>query len=355
MSSKVQRGGTSGGSDADARGDTRHTVRKAVIPAAGFGTRFLPATKAVPKEMLPVIDTPTIEFVVREAIDSGLDDILIILSAGKEAIQAHFGRNGELEARLEATGKMEELASVRRFSGSARIHYVFQQELSGLGDAVRYARNHVGAEPFAILLGDTILEGGEGGGRPARPVTRQLLDVFESHRKSVVALEQVPEEKVSRYGIVAAEPLGGSANAESSSAARSGRTPPLGSAPARDSAPASDTRAASRTYRLTDLIEKPSPSEAPSLLAISSRYVFTPAIFHALDSATPGKGGEIQLTDAMRALQRSDGMFGLQFAGRRYDMGNRLDFLKAVVEFALRREDLGPDFASWLKSVAVGL
>jgi UTP--glucose-1-phosphate uridylyltransferase len=292
------------------------TVRKAVIPAAGFGTRFLPATKAVPKEMLPVIDTPTIEYVVREAVDSGLDDILIILSTGKEAIQAHFGRNFDLEARLATTGKDRELERVRDIAGRARIHYVYQHELAGLGDAVRYARAHVGCEPFAVLLGDTILEG------RGAPVTRQLLDVFEEHGTSIVALEEVPEEKVSRYGIVAAEPL------------------------------ASSNPAA---FRLTNLVEKPPRAEAPSRLAISSRYVFTSAIFEALDNAKPGKGGEIQLTDAMRDVQQTAGMLGLRFAGIRHDMGNRLDFLKAVVHFALQREDLSGDLGAWLKTVAEGL
>lgn len=323
-------------------------VRKAVIPAAGFGTRFLPATKAVPKEMLPVIDTPTIEFVVREAIDSGLDDILIILSAGKEAIAAHFGRNADLEARLEATGKMEELATIRPIAEGVRIHYVFQHKLSGLGDAVRYARAHVGNEPFAVLLGDTILEGVRADGVPAagtpasgaaRPVTRQLLDVYAAHGKSVVAVEEVPEEKVSRYGIVAGSPLADTPSGE--------ETPAAGRAGA---AGVADGLGAP-TFQLTDLVEKPAADVAPSRLAISSRYVFTTAIFDALDTVKPGKGGEIQLTDAMRAVQQGEGMLGLQFKGRRFDMGNRLDFLKAVVEFALRRDDLGPEFGDWLREI----
>ncbi len=277
-------------------------VRKAVIPAAGFGTRFLPATKSQPKEMLTIVDTPVIQYVVEEAVASGITDILMIIGKGKRAIEEHFDRSLELEAELEAKQKFTELDAIRRISELANIHFVWQKEMRGLGDAIRHARDHVNNEPFAVLLGDTLLQSATDA-----PVTRQLLDVFERYGESVVALEEVPLEKVSRYGVVDGSPL------------------------------------TENVVLVRDLIEKPSPAEAPSNLVVASRYVLTPEIFGHLESLPPGKHGEIQLTDAMRAQLRDRVMYGLRFAGRRHDAGNKLDFLKTNLLYALERPDLhGP-------------
>ncbi len=284
-------------------------IRKAVIPAAGYGTRFLPATKSQPKEMLPVVDTPTIEFVVREAVDAGIRDILMIIGRGKRSIEEHFARNFELEAQLERKGKFGELSAVRPLPDDVRIHFVWQTELRGLGDAIRHARDHVGNEPFAVLLGDTILQSNE-----ERPVIRQLMDVYEKHEEVVLALEEVDREHVSRYGIA-----GGSPVSESDS-----------------------------TIKVTRLIEKPTPQQAPSNLAIASRYVLPPEIFQALDMTTPGEGGEIQLTDAIKILLDERSIYGHIINGTRHDMGNKLDFLKTSILFGLEREDFGADLKGWL-------
>ena len=285
-------------------------VRKAVIPAAGFGTRFLPATKSQPKEMLTVVDTPVIQYVVEEAVASGITDILMIIGRGKRAIEEHFDRNLELEMELEAKNKIKELESLRRISNLADIHFVWQKEMRGLGDAVMHARDHVGNEPFAVLLGDTLLESSTG-----EPVTKQLLNVFDRYGESVVALEEVPMEKVSRYGVI-------------------------------DGSQMSDG-----VMLVRDFIEKPSPEEAPSNLVIASRYVLTPEIFTHLENVKPGKGGEIQLTDAMRAQVRNRAMYGLKFAGRRHDAGNKLDFLKTNIRYALKRPDLHDDLAAFLTEI----
>ena len=244
-------------------------VKKAVIPAAGYGTRFLPATKAQPKEMLTIVDTPVIQYVVEEAVASGITDILIIISRGKRALEDHFDRSFELEADLEAKGKLEELEMVRRIADLADIHYVRQKTMNGLGDAILHARQHVGDEPFAVLLGDTLMQPMNG-----VPVTRQLLDVFDRFGESIVALEEVPREKVSRYGIV------------SGSVVEDG------------------------VMLVGDFVEKPKPEEAPSNLAIASRYVFTPEIFGHLSKVKPGKNGEIQLTDAMKMQLSGRAMYG---------------------------------------------
>lgn len=290
-------------------------IRKAVIPAAGYGTRFLPATKSQPKEMLPVVDTPTIQYVVQEAIDAGLKDILMIIGRGKRAIEEHFTRNFELEAQLEAKAKHAELASIRTLPDDVRIHFVWQNEQHGLGDAIRHARDHVNNEPFAVLLGDTILESHE-----ERPVIRQLLDVYEEHEEVVLALEEVDAQHVSSYGIVGGEPLRG------------------------------------RTWKIDTMIEKPSLQEAPSRLAVASRYVLPPEIFQALDMTTPGVGGEIQLTDAIRILLQDRSIYGCIINGTRHDIGNKLDFLKTSLLFGLKHDDIGADLRSWLKDlVASGL
>ena len=285
-------------------------IRKAVIPAAGFGTRFLPLTKAQPKEMLPIVDTPTIQLVVEEAVDSGLTDILLVIGKSKRAIEEHFDRNFELEQELEAKAKTELLEQVRHISDMADIHFVWQKELNGLGDAVLHARNHVGNEPFALLLGDTILES-----YTDEPITRQLMNVFEAHQGSVVALEEVPKEKVSRYGILDGDEI------------------------------------ESGTYRVRDFIEKPEPDEAPSNLAFAGRYVFQPDIFDYLSQTGRGKNNEIQLTDAMRTMAESRPMFGRRCSGKRHDIGNKLDFIKTNIHYALKHPDLAEPLREYLKDV----
>lgn len=291
-------------------------VRKAVIPAAGFGTRFLPATKSQPKEMLPIVDTPVIQYVVEEAVEAGITDILMVIGKSKRAIEEHFYRNFELEHELKQKGKTELLEEISRISGLANIHFVWQKELKGLGDAVAYGRSYVGNEPFALLLGDTLL----GATDPARSVTRQLIDVYERHGASAVALEQVPDDKVERYGIV-----GGDAVDDSG------------------------------LYRLNQLVEKPSVADAPSNLAMAGRYVFSADIFEQLDKTQPGKNGEIQLTDAMAALLSEGEMYGLHFEGKRYDIGNKLDFLKTNIEFGLNRDDVGPGLREYLQRIVADL
>jgi UTP--glucose-1-phosphate uridylyltransferase len=282
-------------------------IKKAVIPAAGFGTRFLPATKSQPKEMLPIVDKPTIQYVVEEAVDAGITDILMIIGKGKRAIEEHFDRNMELEYQLQDKQQFEILNEIRAITNLADIHFIWQRELNGLGDAIRYAHHHVNNEPFAILLGDTLIESTHGS------VTRQLIEVFDRHNGSVVALEEVPREVVSRYGII-----GGSEVDEN-------------------------------IFRVADFIEKPSMEEAPSNLAIASRYVFTPEIFKYLSRIQPGKNNEIQLTDAMQLMLADHQMYGFKFDGIRYDIGNKLDFLKTNVIYGSKRNDLGADFVSWLK------
>ena len=292
-------------------------IRKAVIPAAGYGTRFLPATKSMPKEMLPVVDTPTIEYVVREAVSAGLKDILMIIGRGKRAIEEHFARNFELEEQLEAKNRIAELESIRTLPDDVRVHFVWQNELRGLGDAIRHARDHVGNEPFAVLLGDTILES-----RESRPVIGQLMDVYAEHEEVVLALEEVDAAHVSSYGIVGGEPTG--------------------------DADASGVR---RTYLVDRMVEKPSLAEAPSRLAVASRYVLPPEIFQALDMTTPGKGGEVRLTDAIRILLQDRSIYGYLINGVRHDIGNKLDFLKTSVLFGLGHADVGPELRRWLRDL----
>lgn len=283
-------------------------IKKAVIPAAGFGTRFLPATKAQPKEMLPIIDRPTIQYVVQEAVDSGIDDILIITGKGKRAIEDHFDRNYELETRLEEKEDQLLLDEMRRLSDMANLHYVRQRELNGLGDAIRYARHHVGQEPFAVLLGDTIMDS-------VIPVTQQLIDTYEQYGGSVIAVEEVPHDKVNRYGIV-----GGNAISD-------------------------------RILELTTLVEKPALGEAPSNLAIAGRYVLSADIFDILDQTPAGKNGEIQLTDALLTLLRRENLYAHRIEGKRHDIGNKLDFLKTTVEFALKRPEFADKFRAFLKEI----
>ena len=288
-------------------------VRKAIIPAAGLGTRFLPMTKAIPKEMLPVVDKPVIQYVVEECVNSGIEEILIVIGSGKRAIEEHFGRSAEFERELAERGKQELSDEIRRISEMANIHYVWQNELKGLGDAVLCGKTFCGNEPFALLLGDTIVESADS----ERPVLKQLIEIHDEHQASVVALEEVPDEKVSRYGIA-------------------------GGSEIRDG-----------LIDVAQLIEKPTLDEAPSNLAIASRYLFRPEIFSYLADTPRGKNNEIQLTDAMRALLDQHPMFGLRFGGKRHDIGNKLDFLKTNIEFGLKRPEIHSELYAFLKE-AVG-
>ncbi|MGD1893008.1 MAG: UTP--glucose-1-phosphate uridylyltransferase GalU [Cyclobacteriaceae bacterium] len=283
-------------------------IKKAVIPAAGLGTRFLPATKAQPKEMLPIIDTPTIQYVVQEAVDSGIEDILIISGKGKRTIEDHFDRNFELESRLAKKEDERFYNEVMRIADMANIHYIRQKEVNGLGDAIYHARQHVGNEPFAVLLGDTIVNS-------IIPVTQQLIDSYEQYRCSIIAVEEVPHDKVSRYGIA-----GGQSVSE-------------------------------KIMEVQNLVEKPSPNEAPSNLAIAGRYIVTPEIFRAIENTPKGKGNEVQLTDALHLLMKRERLVSNTIEGKRYDIGNKLDFLKTTVEFALRRKEFATDFREYLKEV----
>ncbi|MFF4716958.1 UTP--glucose-1-phosphate uridylyltransferase [Streptomyces eurythermus] len=286
-------------------------VRKAVIPAAGLGTRFLPATKATPKEMLPVVDTPAIQYVVEEAAGAGLDDVLMITGRNKRALEDHFDRNHELVTALRRKGDERRLAAVTASDALATVHYVRQRDPLGLGHAVLCAADHVGDEPFAVLLGDDLID-------PRDPLLGTMLDVQERHGGCVVALMEVSDEEIGRYGCASPAP---------------GGTPDV--------------------PRITGLVEKPAPGTAPSNLAVIGRYVLSPEIFDVLRTTPAGKGGEIQLTDALRALACGAApggpVHGVVFRGRRYDTGDRGAYLRAVVRLACEREDLGPDFRDWLR------
>ncbi len=288
-------------------------VRKAVFPAAGLGTRFLPATKAQPKEMLPLVDKPLIQYGVEEALHSGIQNIFIVTGRGKTAIEDHFDVSFELEHALEAKNKKDLLAIVRGVSDMINVAYLRQKEALGLGHAVLRARELVGAEPFAVVLSDDVIDA-------EIPCLRQLLDIYEFYGASVLALMEVEGEAISAYGVVDAEPVphnGGD----------------------------------NRLFRIRNMVEKPVPSEAPSKLAIIGRYVLTPEIFDSLDGIGPGLGGEIQLTDGLKHLLRNRPIYGYKFEGKRYDAGDKLGFLKATVEFALNRFDLGGDFREYLKQL----
>ncbi len=287
-------------------------VRKAVIPAAGLGTRFLPATKAQPKEMLPVVDKPAIQYVVEEAVRSGIDDILIITGRGKRTLEDHFDRSIELEADLHAKGKDDLLDQVLQLADLADIHYVRQGEALGLGHAVAMGRKHVGHEPFAVLLGDDIMD-------DRSTVLADMIAIHESTGASVQALKRFPPEEISSYGCATIQ------------------------APPAELASWGD-----RVVQLLGVVEKPAPEEAPSDLAMMGRYVLTPGIFDALEQVKPGKGGEIQLTDAIGLLIADEPVYGFTFSEGRYDIGDKLDYLRATVQLALERDDLGPDFRAWL-------
>lgn len=287
-------------------------IKKAIIPAAGLGTRFLPATKAQPKEMLPIVDKPAIQFIIEEAIQSGIEEILIITGRNKRAIEDHFDRSLELEAVLEHKGNWELLEEIRYISDLADIHYVRQKEAKGLGHAVYCARKFVGQEPFALLLGDDLVVHEE-------PCLKQLLRVYQQFGGNVIALQSVPREQVSSYGVVASRVI------------------------------------APGTHQITDLVEKPTREEAPSNYAIMGRYIIQPEIFDILATTAPGRSGEIQLTDALKTLLDSQSIIGYEFQGKRYDIGDKLGFLAATVEFALAREDLVRDFSKYLRQVVNNL
>ncbi|MEU6221513.1 UTP--glucose-1-phosphate uridylyltransferase [Streptomyces sp. NPDC047022] len=291
------------------------TVTKAVIPAAGLGTRFLPATKATPKEMLPVVDRPAIQYVVEEASAAGLDDVLLVTGRNKRAVEDHFDNNTELEHVLAAKGDTERLEAVRQVTGLARMHHVRQGAPLGLGHAVLCARSHVGDEPFAVLLGDDLIGPGE-------TLLEEMLRVRARYGGSVIALMRVEPDQTHLYGCAAVEP------AEDADGGDGDGT----------------------LVRVTDLVEKPAREAAPSRYAVIGRYVLDPAVFDVLETTTPGHGGEIQLTDALRELATSDEhpVHGVIFSGRRYDTGDRASYLRTIVELACERPDLGPDFRQWL-------
>ena len=284
------------------------SVRKAVIPAAGLGTRFLPATKAQPKEMLPVVDKPAIQYVVEEAVKAGIDDILIITGRGKRSLEDHFDRSIELEVALESSGKTEMLGEIRALAELADIHYVRQGEALGLGHAVAVSRKHVGDEPFAVLLGDDIMD-------ERSTVLQEMIAAHERRQASVVAVKRFPREEMRYYGCI------------------DGVEEPDG------------------LVNVRTIVEKPKPEDAPSDLAVMGRYVFTPQIFEALEHTEPGVGGEIQLTDAIAGLLGQQPVFGYVFEHGRFDIGKKLDYLRATVELALDREDLGPEFGEFLSDV----
>ncbi len=290
------------------------TVRKAVFPAAGLGTRFLPATKAQPKEMLPLVDKPTIQYVVEEAVASGLSEIIIVTGRNKRAIEDHFDAAFELEYYLSDRGKTEELAQIKTISEMASVCYVRQKEPLGLGHAILCAHSLVGDEPFAVFLGDDII------GPPGPtlvPCMKQLLDVYDKYEGPVIAVERVPRERIHQYGVIAGTPKAGN------------------------------------VWEVSDLVEKPKAADAPSDLAIIGRYVLTPDLFGILAKTRADKRGEIQLTDALRTLRKQRPMYAVEFEGKRYDTGDKLGFLKATVEFALARPDLADEFRRYLKALKI--
>ncbi|WLR50631.1 UTP--glucose-1-phosphate uridylyltransferase GalU [Bacillus tianshenii] len=285
-------------------------VRKAIIPAAGLGTRFLPATKAQPKEMLPIVDKPTIQYIIEEAVASGIEDILIVSGRGKRAIEDHFDKSYELEETLAKKEKWGRLKEVQDISELANIHYIRQKEPKGLGHAIWCARKFIGNEPFAVMLGDDIV-------RSEKPCLQQLMDVFQRFHSSVVGVQPVSEENVSKYGIIA----------------------PKGQ------------QVEEGVFHLDSLVEKPSKEEAPSNYAVMGRYILRPEVFHILESLPPGAGGEIQLTDAIKLLNQQQAVIAYHFSGKRYDVGDKFGFLRATLDFALEREDLQSELMNYMKGL----
>ncbi|KZE64075.1 UTP--glucose-1-phosphate uridylyltransferase [Fictibacillus phosphorivorans] len=283
-------------------------VKKAIIPAAGLGTRFLPATKAMPKEMLPIVDKPTIQYIVEEAVRSGIEDIIIVTGKGKRAIEDHFDYSYELEQNLFQKGKLSLLEEVQKPSKLADIHYIRQKEPKGLGHAIWCARKFIGNEPFAVLLGDDIVQSDT-------PCLAQLIQQYNEYKSSVIGVQQVPENQVSRYGIIDGKQLN------------------------------------DRLYGINHLVEKPKQQESPSNVAIMGRYILTPQIFEILEKQQPGAGGEIQLTDAIAALNRTENVYAYDFEGTRYDVGEKLGFIQTTLDFALQRDDLKYDLLNYLTEI----
>ncbi len=283
-------------------------VKKAIIPAAGMGTRFLPATKAQPKEMLPIVDKPTIQYIIQEAVESGIEDIIIITGRGKRAIEDHFDKSYELEDMLRRKNDLEKLELIESISKLGNIHYIRQKEPKGLGHAIGCAKSFIGNEPFAVLLGDDIV-------KSDKPCLKQLIEVYDRYKTSVIGVQHVEQESVHKYGIVSCMPI------------------------------------EERVFKVNDMVEKPALEEAPSDIAILGRYILTPEIFEELENVAPGKKGEIQLTDAMLALLKKETIYAYEFEGKRYDVGDKLGFLKATVDFALNMDDIKEEFLEYLKLV----
>ena len=286
----------------------RQTVRKAIIPAAGLGTRFLPATKAQAKEMLPIVDKPTLQYIIEEAIASGIEEILIVTGRNKKSIEDHFDRSVELELELEQKNKKEMLEMVQNISNMVNIHYIRQKEPKGLGHAIHCAKSFIGNEPFAVLLGDDIVDADT-------PCLKQMINCYDEYKTTVLGVQEVAKENVDKYGILDVKHI------------------------------------EDRVYKVKDMVEKPAVEEAPSNIAILGRYIITPEIFNILENQEPGKGGEIQLTDALQTLATKEAIYAYNFEGRRYDVGDKLGFLKATVEYALRKEELRDEFIEYLRTV----
>ena len=283
------------------------SVKKAIIPAAGLGTRFLPATKAQAKEMLPIVDKPTLQYIIEEAIESGIEEILIVTGRNKKSIEDHFDRSVELELELEQKGKTAMLEMVQDISNMVNIHYIRQKEPKGLGHAIHCAKSFIGNEPFAVLLGDDIVDA-------STPCLKQMIDAYDEYKTTVLGVQEVARENVDKYGILDVKHI------------------------------------EDRVYKVKDMVEKPSIEEAPSNIAILGRYIITPEIFNILENQAPGKGGEIQLTDALQTLATKEAIYAYNFEGRRYDVGDKLGFLEATVDFALKRSELRDEFIEFLKT-----
>ena len=285
----------------------KKTVRKAIIPAAGLGTRFLPATKSQPKEMLPIVDKPTLQYIIEEAIDSGIEEILIVTGRSKKSIEDHFDRSIELELELEQKGRAEMLKMVQEISNMVNIHYIRQKESKGLGHAIYCAKSFIGDEPFAVLLGDDIVDS-------EKPCLKQLIEAYNEYKTSILGVQEVDKQDTYKYGILDAKYI------------------------------------ENRVYKVKDMIEKPKFEEAPSNIAILGRYIITPDIFDILENQEPGKGGEIQLTDALKTLATHEAIYGYSFEGKRYEVGDKLGFLEATVDFVLKRLELRDEFMEFLEN-----
>ena len=284
------------------------TVKKAIIPAAGLGTRFLPATKSQPKEMLPIVDKPTLQYIIEEAIESGIEEILIITGRNKKSIEDHFDKSVELELELEQKGKTEMLEMVRNISNMVNIHYIRQKEPKGLGHAIYCAKSFIGNEPFAVLLGDDIVDS-------KVPCLKQLIGAYNEYKTTILGVQHVAKEDTDKYGILSVKHI------------------------------------EDRVYKVKDMVEKPSIDKAPSNIAILGRYIINPSIFEILENQTPGKGGEIQLTDALKTLVSQEAIYAYNFEGRRYDVGDKFGFLEATIDFALKRDELRDDLLNYMKDI----